>query len=69
MRSALLAMGESALVLKTVLLATAIFYAVALALIPVIGAMGANVAQMALGAAWLLVLGTAFRRRMARLTE
>lgn len=69
MRSALLAMGESALVLKTVLLATAIFYAVALALIPLIGAMGANVAQMALGAAWLLVLGTAFRRRMARLTE
>jgi O-antigen/teichoic acid export membrane protein len=68
MRSALLAMDEPALVLKTVLLSVAIFYATALTLIPLIGAMGANVAQMALGVAWLSVLGTAFRRRMARLT-
>jgi O-antigen/teichoic acid export membrane protein len=67
MRSALLAMGEPKLVLRTVLLSVLIFYAVAVQAIPHNGAFGAVAAHLALGASWLILLGYGFRRKMAPL--
>lgn len=50
LRSSLLAMGKQYDVLRTVLIATLIFHALALSLVPLIGAMGANIAHVALAA-------------------
>lgn len=65
-RSALLAMGRQAQVLSVVLAATLCFHATALALVPRIGAMGANVAHVVLGVVWLVGLTVAFRRALRR---
>jgi O-antigen/teichoic acid export membrane protein len=50
MRTALLAMGRQPAVLKVVFVSTLAFHATALILIPLIGAMGANIANAAMGA-------------------
>lgn len=54
-RSALLAMGQPQIVMRIALAATFLFFAVALSLIPIIGAMGASIAHIALGAMTALV--------------
>lgn len=64
LRSSLLAMGLQQRVLSVVLLATVAFHATALILIPQIGAMGANVAHVVLGAVWFVGLSVAFRRAL-----
>jgi O-antigen/teichoic acid export membrane protein len=60
-RSALLAMGQQRRVLNIVFAATLAFHLTALAAIPQIGAMGANVAHIAFGLVWLSGLSWAFR--------
>lgn len=62
--SALLAMGRQRDTLRVVLVATVAFHATALLLIPRIGAMGANVAHVVLGAIWLAGLALHFRRAL-----
>ncbi len=59
-RSALLAMGRQPVVLKIVVVSTLVFHATALAMIPVLGAMGANVAHAVMGGLWLAGLLIAF---------
>jgi O-antigen/teichoic acid export membrane protein len=61
-RSALLAMGRQRQVLHAVMVSTIIFHGVAFTLVPIIGAMGANIAHIALGTTWLCGLLIAFRR-------
>jgi O-antigen/teichoic acid export membrane protein len=63
-RSALLAMGRQRQVLQAVIASTVVFHAVAFSLVPVIGAMGANLAHIALGTTWLIGLLIAFRRAL-----
>lgn len=65
-RSALLAMGQQQRVLHLVVLTTAIFHATAFLLVPRIGAMGANVAHIALGATWLTGLLIVFRQEVRK---
>lgn len=48
-RAALLAMGEHRVVMRIAIASTLLFFVVAFALIPQIGAMGANIAHIALG--------------------
>ena len=55
-RTALLAMGRQPAILKIVLGATAVFHITALTAIPLIGAMGANIAHVAMSAVWLIAL-------------
>jgi O-antigen/teichoic acid export membrane protein len=66
-RSALLAMGQQQKVLSLVLLSTAIFHSTAFLLVPRIGAMGANVAHIALGLTWVTGLLFVFRRAVRAL--
>lgn len=66
LRSALLAMGLEAKVLKSVLLATAAFHATAIALIPQIGAMGANVAHIVMATIWFGTMLMTYRVEVAR---
>lgn len=61
-RSALLAMGQQQQVLRIVTASTIIFGVTVLALVPQIGAMGANLAHIALAATWLAGLRFAFGR-------
>lgn len=61
LRTALLAMGKQATVLKIVIWSTLVFHATALCLIPLIGAVGANVAHVVMGAIWLAGLMSAYR--------
>lgn len=61
-RSALLAMGQQQQVLRIVAASTIMFSVVVLVLVPAIGAMGANLAHIALAATWLCGLLFAFRR-------
>ncbi|MCA1406419.1 lipopolysaccharide biosynthesis protein [Ensifer sp. IC3342] len=61
-RSALLAMGREDQVLRSVLIATAAFHSTALLLVPVMGAMGANVAHIVMSAIWLSVMMVVYRR-------
>ncbi len=53
-RTALLAMGKQTSVLKVVFASTIAFYATALVAIPIVGPMGANVANVVMGSFWLL---------------
>lgn len=62
LRSALLAMGREQAVLKSVLVATLCFHVTAFAAIPHLGAMGANVAHIAMSTFWLLSMHLAYRR-------
>lgn len=64
MRSALLSMGQSAAVLRTVIVSTLAFHATAITLLPLLGPMGANVAHIVLGTIWLFGLGLTFRRAL-----
>ncbi len=52
MRSALLSMGLEKRVLRSVIAATLCFHATAFALIPLIGAMGANIAHIVMATVW-----------------
>lgn len=60
-RTALLAMGRQPAVLKIVLGATLVFHTTALTAIPMIGAMGANIAHIAMSAVWLTALLLVYR--------
>ncbi|APG88667.1 inner membrane protein YghQ (plasmid) [Sinorhizobium americanum CCGM7] len=62
-RSALLAMGREDRVLSSVLVATMAFHGTALALIPRIGPMGANLAHMVMAAIWLSMMAVAYRQK------
>ena len=66
LRSALLAMGRQREVLAIVLVATTAFHVTALLLIPLVGAMGANIAHVLLGTLWAVGLTVAFRRALRR---
>lgn len=65
MRVGLLAMGRQGEVLRTVMVGTALFFAVALLLVPTIGPMGGNIAHIALGICWVGGLSLALRRALA----
>jgi O-antigen/teichoic acid export membrane protein len=65
-RTALLAMGRQPRVLAIVLVATVVFQAVALCLIPLVGAMGANFAHVAMAATMLIGLVFVYRREIAQ---
>jgi O-antigen/teichoic acid export membrane protein len=65
-RTALLAMGRQPRVLMIVLVATAVFQIVALCLIPWIGAMGANLAHVAMAITMLVGLVYIYRREIAQ---
>ncbi|WP_274629289.1 lipopolysaccharide biosynthesis protein [Arvimicrobium flavum] len=64
-RTALLAMGKQPTVLKIVLVVTLLFHATAIATIPFIGAMGANVAHVVMAIAWSVALLQAYRAVLA----
>ncbi len=66
-RSALLAMGCQRQVLRIVLLSTLLFHVTAFSIVPFMGAMGANVAHVVRGGAWLVGLALVYRYRMRRL--
>lgn len=59
-RAALLAMGRQLTVLKIVVVATVAFHTTAVAVIPFMGAMGANIAHAVMAAIWLVGLLTAY---------
>ncbi len=63
LRSALLAMGEQRAVLRIVLWSTMVFQVVAFALVPRIGAMGANIAHIALAVISAIAMERALRTR------
>lgn len=63
-RTALLAMGRQPAVLKIVLGATLVFHITALTAIPLIGAMGANVAHVSMSAVWLTALMLVYRKAL-----
>ena len=63
-RSGLLAMGEDRLVLKATIIGILIFHATLLALVPVIGPMGANVAHALLGLVCGAQMIIGFRRKI-----
>lgn len=62
-RSALLAMGREDRVLSSVLVATIAFHGTALALIPRVGPMGANLAHIVMAAIWLWMMAVAYRQK------
>jgi O-antigen/teichoic acid export membrane protein len=64
-RTALLAMGRQPAVLKIVLVGTIAFQVTAFSLIPLIGAMGANIAHVVMAAFLLVGLFGAYRRNLA----
>ncbi|MDW9634022.1 lipopolysaccharide biosynthesis protein [Sinorhizobium meliloti] len=61
-RSALLAMGREDQVLRGVFVATLAFHATALALVPWIGPMGANIAHIVMATIWLSMMAAAYRQ-------
>lgn len=63
--SALLAMGLEGLVLRNVLVATITFHAIALALVPQIGPMGANIAHIAMASVWLTGMTYVYRKHFS----
>lgn len=63
-RSALLAMGEEHKILSSVIVSVVGFYVTALIFIPQMGAMGANVAHIAMSTVWLAGMYVAYRRRV-----
>lgn len=66
LRSALLAMGHQQQVLGVVAIATAGFHLTAFSLVPLIGAMGANIAHIVMGAIFAAGLSIAFRHALKR---
>jgi O-antigen/teichoic acid export membrane protein len=66
MRSALLAMGRESAVLTGVLISTAAFHVTAIALIPLIGAMGANVAHIVMAFIWMGSMALNYRSGIRR---
>src|SRR3546814_17269670 len=58
-------MGHQRQVLNVALVSTFAFHCAALALIPLIGAMVANIAHILLGFVWLVMLGTLLRRELS----
>jgi O-antigen/teichoic acid export membrane protein len=66
MRSALLAMGRENAVLRAVLISTIAFHATAFGLIPVIGAMGANIAHIVMSTIWMATMFLGYRSYIAR---
>jgi O-antigen/teichoic acid export membrane protein len=66
MRSALLAMGRENAVLRAVFISTLAFHATAFGLIPLIGAMGANVAHIVMSTIWMATMFFAYRSYIAR---
>jgi O-antigen/teichoic acid export membrane protein len=68
-RSALLAMGEQQKLLQLVIVSTCLFHATAFLLVPRIGAMGANMAHIAMGTVWLAGLLFVFRRALRLLPD
>ncbi|MBB3937551.1 lipopolysaccharide biosynthesis protein [Aureimonas phyllosphaerae] len=65
MRVGLLAMGRQHDVLRTVVVGTIVFFAVAMLLIPTIGPMGGNIAHIALGICWAGGLSFTLHRALA----
>jgi O-antigen/teichoic acid export membrane protein len=65
-RTALFAMGRQPAVLLIATVGTVVFFAVALALIPLIGAMGANIAHSAMALVVLIGLAVTYRRALPR---
>ncbi len=65
-RSALLAMGRQAAVLRTVLIGTVMFHSTLLLLVPRMGAMGANVAHVVLALLYATSFNLMMRRGVAR---
>lgn len=63
--SALLAMGLERPVLRTILVATLVFHATALILVPNIGPMGANIAHIAMATIWLAGMTYTYRRHFS----
>ena len=63
-RTALLAMGRQPAILKIVLGATVVFHITALTTIPLIGAMGANIAHVAMCAVWLIALNIVYHKAL-----
>jgi O-antigen/teichoic acid export membrane protein len=63
-RTALLAMGRQPAILKIVLGATAVFHITALTAIPLTGAMGANIAHVAMSAVWLTALMLVYHKAL-----
>jgi O-antigen/teichoic acid export membrane protein len=68
MRSALLAMGRENAVLRAVMISTAGFHITAFSLIPVIGAMGANVAHIVMSTIWMAAMLISYRFYIAEAT-
>lgn len=67
LRSALLAMGRADSVLVAAMMASFVFYLTAVTLLPVTGAIGANVAHIAASLVWLVVqIAMVFRSQAAR---
>lgn len=64
LRSALLAMGAQDTVLRAAAVGTGLFFVVAVALVPMLGPMGANTAHVVLGATNLAWLALALRRKL-----
>jgi O-antigen/teichoic acid export membrane protein len=58
-------MGRQREVLNVVLVSTLAFHATALTLIPKLGASGANIAHLVMGAIWLAGMVMAFRKALA----
>ncbi|MDB5524076.1 MAG: hypothetical protein JWM58_1839 [Rhizobium sp.] len=66
LRSALLAMGRENAVLRSVLISTAAFHVTAFSLIPLTGAMGANVAHIVMSTIWMATMMLSYRSGIAR---
>lgn len=65
-RSALLARGWERRVLEVVVATTACFFAVAVVMIPLVGAMGATIAHVISGLVWIIGLTSALRKALPR---
>lgn len=66
LRTALIAAGYQAQVLKTVFVATLVFHASAILLVPMVGPIGANIAHVLLGLTWIVGLGLSAHRVFGR---
>lgn len=66
-RSALLAMGQQRQLLNVSVITTIMFFLTAMALIPYVGAMGANIAHIVIGVIWLVALTWMLRQGLKHL--
>ena len=69
LRPALLSMGLQVLLLKIVIVATVGFYVTLLALLPLLGVIGASIAHIVLNTLWLLAACLVFARRIRQETR